>query len=96
MSLILNSYQCTLSLIILLQIKLKMFNDCVLMRGRGQMSMLCTLIRGQMSNTFFQLGGKCPPLSITWGDRCPHIPFFIGGQMSEGANVLHSFFANSC
>ena len=23
--------------------------------------------RGQMSNTFFQLGGKCPPLSITWG-----------------------------
>ena len=24
------------------------------------------------------------------GGRCPRIPFFIGGQMSEGANVLHS------
>ena len=23
------------------------------------------------------------------GGRCPHIPFSIGGQMSEGGNVLH-------
>ena len=62
------------------------------------MSMLCTLIRGQMSNTFFQWGGgwgKCPPLSITWeGGRCPQIPFFHRGEMSEGANVLHSWKAN--
>ena len=27
------------------------------------------------------------------GGRCPHIPFFIGGQMSEGANVLHSYIS---
>ena len=43
------------------------------------MSMLRTLIRGQMSYTFFQLGGTCPPMSIAWGGRCPHMPFFIGG-----------------
>ena len=24
------------------------------------------------------------------GGKCPCIPFFIGGQMSEGGNVLHS------
>ena len=56
------------------------------------MSMLCTLIRGQMSNTFFQLGGKCPPLSITWGADVLIYHFSKGGgeQMSEGANVLHS------
>ena len=35
------------------------------------MNMLCTLIRGQMSYTFFQLGDTCPPTSIAWG----------GGQM---------------
>ena len=29
------------------------------------------------------------------GGRCPHIPFFIGGQMSEGGNVLHSIFVNA-
>ena len=47
------------------------------------MTMLCTLIRGQMSYTFFQFGGTCPPMSIAWG-RCPHMPFFIGGHMSGG------------
>ena len=25
------------------------------------------------------------------GGKCPCIPFFIGGQMSEGGNVLHSY-----
>ena len=38
-----------------------------------------------MSNTFFESGGKCPPLLIIrGGGRCPHIPFFIGGG---GASV---------
>ena len=36
------------------------------------MTMLCTLIREQMSYTFFQFGGgggggTCPPMSIAWG-----------------------------
>ena len=54
------------------------------------MSMLCTLIRGQMSNTFFSIrGGQMSSPVNHPGGRCPHIPFFIGGQMSEGANVLH-------
>ena len=48
------------------------------------MTMLCTLIRGQMSYTFFQLGGTCPPMSIAWGGRCPHMPFFIGGTCPGG------------
>ena len=25
------------------------------------------------------------------GGRCPHMPFFIGGHMSGGENVLHSW-----
>ena len=25
-----------------------------------------------------------------FGGRCPHMPFFIGGHMSGGENVLHS------
>ena len=34
-----------------------------------------------MSNTFFESGGKCPPLLIIrGGGRCPNIPFFIGGK----------------
>ena len=37
------------------------------------MSYVCTLIRGQMSNTVNQFGG-----------RCPHISFLKGGQMSGG------------
>ena len=43
---------------------------------RGQMSTIIHLLRGQMSSPVNHLGG-----------RCPHIPFFTGGQMSEGANV---------
>ena len=57
------------------------------------MTMLCTLIRGQMSYTFFQLGGTCPPMSIAWGadvlichfHRGPHVR---GGG---GGKVLHIF-----
>ena len=54
------------------------------------MSMLCTCIRGQMSNTFFSIGGQMSTPVNHLGGKCPCIPFFIGGQMSEGGNVLHS------
>ena len=47
---------------------------------RGQMSTIIHLLRGQMSSPVNHLGG-----------RCPHIPFFTGGQMSEGANVRLPF-----
>ena len=40
------------------------------------MSTIIHLLRGQMSSPVNHLGG-----------RCPHIPFFTGGQMSEGVNV---------
>ena len=53
------------------------------------MTMLCTLIRGQMSYTFFQLGGGAHVPSYVnclggGGGRCPHMPFFIGGHISGG------------
>ena len=40
------------------------------------MATILHLLRGQMSSPVNHLGGKCP-----------HIPFFTGGQMSEGGNV---------
>ena len=40
------------------------------------MSTILNLLRGQMSSPVNHLEG-----------RCPHIPFFTGGQMSEGGNV---------
>ena len=43
------------------------------------MSKVCTMIRGQMSNSANQFGG-----------RCPYTSFFKGGQMSGGEHVLHS------
>ena len=45
-----------------------------------------------MSNTFFELGGKCPRLLIIRGEDVLIYHFHRGGggQMSEGANVLHS------
>ena len=50
--------------------------------------LLCTLIRGQMSNTFFQLGGggqmSSPVYHLGGGGRCPQIPFFIGGRCPRG------------
>ena len=52
--------------------------------------MLCTCIRGQMSDTFFSIGGQMSTPVNHLGGKCPCIPFFIGGQMSEGGNVLHS------
>ena len=58
------------------------------------MTMLCTLIRGQMSYTFFLLGAHVLLCQLL-GGRCPHMPFFIGGHMSGGENVLHSTFSNS-
>ena len=53
--------------------------------------MLYTLIGGggQMSNTFLVWGQMSSPVN-NCGGRCPHMPFFIRGQMSEGTNVLHS------
>ena len=30
------------------------------------------------------------------GGKCPCVPFFIGGQMSEGGNVLHSSRTDYC
>ena len=84
MSLIMNSCQCTFSL----QIKLEMFIDCVLKNGRGQMTMLCTLIRGQMSYTFFQLGAHVLLCQLLGGGRCPHMPFFIGGTCRGGCPTL--------
>ena len=53
------------------------------------MSMLYTCIRGQMSNTFFQSGGKCPPLSITWGQMSLYTIFHWGADI-RGGNVLLS------
>ena len=54
------------------------------------MTMLCTLIRGQMSYTFFQLGGGGHMSSYVncLGGRCPHMPFFIGGHMSGGGGGM--------
>ena len=52
--------------------------------------MLCTLIRGQMSHTFFQLGGggTCPPMSIAWGQMSLYAIFHrgahVGGRGGEG------------
>ena len=43
------------------------------------MSMLCTCIRGQMSNTFFSIGGQMSTPVNHLGGKCPCIPFFIGG-----------------
>ena len=54
------------------------------------MSTILHLLRGQMSSPVNHLGG-----------RCPHIPFFTGGQMSERGNVrlpflyFLSFFLNT-
>ena len=48
------------------------------------MSTILHLMRGQMSSPVNHLGG-----------RCPHIPFFTGGQMSERGNVrLPKFSSN--
>ena len=58
------------------------------------MSMLYTCIRGQMSNTFFSIGGQMSTPVNHCGGKCPCIPFFTGGQMSEGGNVLHSRNSN--
>ena len=57
------------------------------------MTMLCTLIRGQLSYTFFSWGHMSSYVNCLGGGgggRYPHMPFFIGGHMSGGGNVLHS------
>ena len=42
-----------------------------------------------MSNTL-SVGGHMSSYVNCLGGRCPHMPFFIGGHMSRGENVLHS------
>ena len=48
------------------------------------MTMLCTLIRGQMSYTFFQLGGTCPLMSIAWGQMSSYAIFHRGAHVRGG------------
>ena len=48
------------------------------------MTMLCTLIRGQMSYTFFSVGVHMSSYVNFLGGRCPHMQFSIGGHMSGG------------
>ena len=48
------------------------------------MTMLCTLIRGQMSATPSFSWGHMSSCVNGLGGRCPHMPFFIGGHMSGG------------
>ena len=63
------------------------------------MTMLCALIRGQMSYTFFHLGAHVLLCQLL-GGRCPHMPFFIGGTCPGGGggwggwNVLHSSYTH--
>ena len=54
------------------------------------MSMLCTCIRGQMSNAFFNRGANVHPCQSLGGQMSLYTIFRRGGQMSEGGNVLHS------
>ena len=48
------------------------------------MTMLCTLIRGQMSYIFIQLGGTCPPMSIAWGQMSSYAIFHRGAHVWGG------------
>ena len=48
------------------------------------MTMLCTLIRGQMSYTFFQFMGHMSSFVNYLGGRCPLMPFFIGDTCPGG------------
>ena len=47
------------------------------------MSMLCTCIRGQMSNTFFNRGANVHPCQALGGQMSLYT-IFHRGQMSEG------------
>ena len=69
--------------------------DMCLRMGRGQMSSLCFIGGGQMSTIMHLLRGQMSSSVKHLGGRCPHMPFFTGGQMSKGANVrLPSFASN--
>ena len=54
------------------------------------MYMLCTLIQvwggggGQMSNTFFESGGKCPPMLIIRGQMTSYTIFYRGANVRGG------------
>ena len=63
------------------------------------MTMLCTLIRGQMSYTFFQFGGGGGAhvlLCQLLGGQMSSYAIFHRGHMSRGGggNVLHSVQRN--
>ena len=55
------------------------------------MTMLCTLIRGQMSYTFFQLGAHVLLCQLLGGHMSSYAIFLFhrGGHMSGGGDVLH-------
>ena len=65
--------------------------------GKGANVLPLFYKRGQMSTIIHLLGGKCPPLSITWGadvliyhfsqgGRCPR------GEMSGSRNAYQTLF----
>ena len=53
------------------------------------MTMLCTLIRGQMSYTFFQLGAHVLLCQLLGGQMSSYAIFHRGAHV-RGENVLHS------
>ena len=56
------------------------------------MTMLCTLIRGQMSYTFFQLGAHVLLCQLLGGQMSSYAIFHRGAHVrgGGGGNVLHS------
>ena len=55
------------------------------------MTMLCTLIRGKMSYTFFLLGGTCPPMLIVWRADVLICHFSKGGTCPGGGGGEMSY-----
>ena len=61
------------------------------------MTMLCTLIRGQMSYTFFQLGAHVLLCQLLGGQMSSYAIFHRGAHVrGGGGNVLHSFLVEHC
>ena len=49
------------------------------------------LLLFQVGSLWHCQGAVYAHLGISLGGKCPFMPNFIGGQMSEGAYVLHMF-----
>ena len=66
--------------------------------GGGQMYSHCFLEGANIHHYAFVEGGNYPPLSIAWGggDRCPHMPFFIGGRCQGGGGMSGSHLKIAC